>query len=170
MAKITLKNYQELLLPDDRAVAIRESIEERRKEIETSGMSLSMFPLTVETVDGVWSGSMADVLQISDSSKLTMRIGKFSSVDGVKAFHQKHGYGTNPSEYIKGYGVVDTKTKYLIAIGRAKIVDSSNRKSLVMIDWADKDTLRKWSDLWEIYESNLDAFGDLLPDDKIKLQ
>lgn len=170
MAKIILKNYQELLLPDERAVATRESIEERRKEAEASGMSLNMFPLTIEHVEGVWSGSMADVLQISDSSKVTIRVGKFSSLEGLKSFHEKHGYTNNPNEYVKGYGIVDTKTKYLIDIGRAKLVDNQGRKSLVMIEWKDKNTLKKWSDLWEIYESNLDAFGDLLPDDKLKLQ
>lgn len=167
MAKIILKNYEELILPDEKAVEIREQIEARRKEIETTGLGLNMFPLVVETISGIWSGTMADVSQISDSSKTNKRIGFFSSVDGVKEFHKKYGYGGNKSEYIQGYGSMDVKTKFLIKINKAKLVDSFGKKSLVVIEWKDKEKAKRWSDLWEIYELNLDAFDDLVSDDKI---
>lgn len=167
MAKIILKNYEELILPDDKAVEIRAMIDARRKEIEPTGFSLNMFPLVVDTTNGVWSGSMGDVAQISDSSKISQRVGFFQSIDGIKQFHQKYGYGGNTSEYVRGYGSVDVKTRYLISIGKAKLIDNYNSKSLVMIEWKDKEKSKKWSDLWDIYELNLDAFNDLLPDDKL---
>lgn len=169
MAKIILKNYEELILPDDKAVEIRSSIEARRREIEETGLSLNMFPLTIDTTNGIWSGSMGDIAQISDSSKVTQRVGFFNSTQSIRDFHQKHGYGGNSSQYIPGYGSMDVKTKYLINIGKAKLVGDTN-KSLVIIEWKDKNKSKKWSDLWEIYELNLDAFGDLLPEDKLICQ
>ena len=58
MAKIILKNYEELIIDDDRAVEIRSIIDEKRKYAETSGMTLNMFPIVLETSTGFWSGSL----------------------------------------------------------------------------------------------------------------
>ena len=108
-----------------------------------------------------------DIAQISDSSKVSQRIGFFRDTDSIKEFHKKHGYGGNQSYYEPGYGAVDVKTKYLIDIGKAKIVKDGGKKRLVIIRWEDREKSKKWSDLWEIYELNLDPFNDLVSDDKL---
>lgn len=162
MSKVNLKNYEELVVSDEIADFVTKELESKR----TAEFPLYHYPLAISHTDGMWSGTLNDIASVSSSSKKVNRIKWFENVNDIDSFHNLYGYGAYKSEYIKGYGSLDVKTKFLIKIGKAQLVDKSLGKQLVMIQWKDKHKEQSWSDLWEIYEKNLDAFGDLLEPNK----
>jgi hypothetical protein len=167
MAKITTRNYDELIVSEEKAYEIRELVDVAKKEFLAGGLNLNMRPLFIDTIDGTWSGTLADIGTISDSNKIVRRVGRFKSMETLEEFHAKHGYLSKTSKYEKGYGLLDVKTQFMIETKIAKIVDNGlGKKQLFLIEWKDKEKLKYWSDLWEIYTENLDEFSELLPVDK----
>lgn len=155
MAKIITKNSDEIIVSEEKAIAVSEFLAEKRKEEEAGGMSLSMYPVTVETLDGgLWMGNLNNISQILiNENKKTFKH-HFKSDESMQEFHTKYGYGGNQDKYEKGYGLLDVETQFLIATGQAKIVDNK----LVM---ASNEKREYWTDLWAIYKSKLDVFNEL---------
>lgn len=155
MAKITLKNFDELAVSEERAQAIYEFLEEKRAEEKDGGLPLNMFPITIETLDnGLWVGNLGNIGQISIQEKKKTYKHTFKSEETLVEFHNKYGYGGNTDKFEPGFGLLDVQTQFLIGTGQAKIEDSK----LVMIPCEKKEY---WDDLWHIYKSRLDVFNEL---------
>lgn len=155
MAKICLKNYEELLVSEERAKQVQELLAEKK----SLGMTLNMFPITLETTDKtLWCGSLADIGPITLNSTTVAKVPKykFQSTEDLKRFHTDYGYGGLQSEFKPGYGLVDVQTQFLIKTKQAEIINSQ----LVMTKLPD-DVKEKWSDLWGIYTKQLDEFNEL---------
>lgn len=155
MAKIITKNSDEIMVSEEKAIAVLDFLEEKRKAEETGGMNLSMFPVTVETLDGgLWVGNLNNISQILINANRKTFKHHFKSEESMREFHVKFGYGGNQDKYEPGYGLLDVETQFLIATGQARIVDSK----LVM---ASNEKREYWTDLWAIYKSRLDIFNEL---------
>lgn len=155
MAKILLKNFEELLVSEERAHQIQELLVEKK----SAGMSLNMFPITLETNDKqLWCGSLADIGPITLNATTVSKVPKykFQSTEDLKRFHTDYGYGGLQSEFKPGYGLVDVQTQFLIKTKQAEIINNQ----LVMTNLPD-DVKEKWSDLFGIYKSQLDDFNEL---------
>lgn len=150
MAKITLRSYEELLVPEEKAQALSALIEERRDD----PLGLNAWPITIEHEDGLWVGTLAHIGQISMSEKQKVHKHNFKTEEDITRFHNGYGYGKFESLYQKGYGLVDVKTQFLISTGLASIQGDT----LKMLNSPHKE---KWMDLWSIYEEHLDPFNEL---------
>lgn len=157
MAKIITKNSDEIMVSEEKAIAISEFLEEKRKDEEKGGMSLSMFPVTVETLDGgLWMGNLNNISQILINEKKKTFKYHFKSEESMREFHVKYGYGGNKDKFEPGYGLMDVETQFLLATGQAQIVEGK----LII---ATGEKREYWSDLWAIYKSKLDVFNELQP-------
>ena len=155
MAKIQLKNFDELLVSEERAKKIQELIATAHQ----SKTPLNMLPITLETNDKqLWCGSLADIGPITLNATTVTKQPKykFQSDDDLCRFHTDYGYGGLQSEFKPGYGLVDIQTQFLIKSKQADIRDGQ----LIMLPM-DKDSKEKWADLWSIYKQSLDEFNEL---------
>ena len=163
MAKITLKNYEELIISDEVAEYVTKDLDEKRTKAE---FPLNHYPLAITHAEGLWSGTLNDIGSISSSSKRTTRTKWFESTEDISRFHNTHGYGQFQNKYEQGYGLVDVKNQLSVKIGKTKLEVIHNQKKLVMLQWKDKSKEKAWSDLWEVYEKNLDSFNELVEPNK----
>lgn len=149
MAKISLKNYDELLVTEKEAERVRL---DKEKDNE------SYLPYTITHEDGLWVGIIRDVGAISSSDK--RRPAHYLKREDVERFHNLHGYGKYKNEYIQGYGLLDVATQYMIGTKQAKLVtDKYGRTNLVVLQ--QNDATAKWADLWQDYLTKLDPFNEL---------
>ncbi len=153
MAKITLKSFEELIVPEDKAKAVSALIEEKKNEENRGGMPLSAWPVTIEHQDGLWCGSLANISTVSMSEKQRTHKYTFKNEEDLRRFHKEYGYGAFNNYNLKGYGLVDVITQFLIKTGQAKIDGN-----LVMLNSPHRE---QWNDLWSIYQSKLDPFNEL---------
>lgn len=148
MAKISLKNYDTLIVTDQEAKRVSE---DKLKPDEFS------MPYVITHDDGVWIGTMKDIgavfLQETKQPKF------FLTEENKLRFHTTHGYGKYKSKYEQGYGLLDVQTQYLIGAGVASLkTDQYGRKSLVTVSSPEYD---KYSDYWKDYLTKLDPFNEL---------
>lgn len=149
MAKVSLRNYDELIVTDKEAERVRD---DKAKDTE------SFLPYTITHTDGVWVGVLKDVGSISLSEK--KKPTHYLKREDVERFHVTHGYGKYKSEHIKGYGLLDVATQYMIGTKQAKlIVDAYGRTHLIMLQTNDASV--KWAELWQDYLTKLDPFNEL---------
>lgn len=146
MAKITLKNFDELIVTEDEAVRV--------KELKDGPESL--IPIIITHSDGVWSGSAKDISSFSLEKKQNTF---FLTEENKHRFHTQHGYGKYTPYYEPGYGMLSVETQFLIGAKLAELyTDEYNRKHLRMLQ---SEHHRKYAELWEDYLTKLDAFNDL---------
>ena len=154
MAKITLKSFEEFIVPETKAREIYEHLEEKRQEENNGGLPLSAWPITIEHQDGMWVGNLSNLGPISMSDKVRKYKHTFQSEEDIQRFHRDYGYGAFQTINQKGYGLLDVQTQFLIKTGQARIEGSQ----LVMLNAPHKE---KWNDLWSIYQSKLDQFYEI---------
>lgn len=157
MAKVTLKSYEELIVPEETARAIFELLEEKKKEENAGGLPISAWPVTITHEDGMWIGSLANIGQVSLTDKVVVHKHTFKSKEDLERFHKEYGYGAFEPYYQPGYGLVDVKTQFLIKIKQFEVRD--NRVTALKLP---KEAQEKWMDLWSIYETKLDPFNELI--------
>ena len=149
MAKISLKNYDELIVTEKEATRVRL---DKEKDQE------SYLPYSITHNDGLWIGTIRDVGPISLSE--IKRPTNYLKPDDIHRFHVTHGYGKYKTEYIKGYGILDVPTQYMIGTKQAKLsTDSYGRTNLVMLQ--SNEAIIKWAELWQDYLTKLDPFNEL---------
>lgn len=154
MAKVTLKSFEEFIVPEEKARALADLLEQKKNEENQGGLPLSAWPITIEHQDGLWCGSLSNIGPISLSEKQRVHKHNFKSEEDLLRFHKEYGYGAFEAYNLKGYGMVDVKTQFLIKSSQAKL-DGGN---LIMLNSPHKE---QWNDLWSIYESKLDPFYEL---------
>jgi hypothetical protein len=153
MAKISLRNYDELIVTDKEADRVR-SDKEKDKD--------SYLPYTITHEDGLWIGSMKDIGGISLSEK--RKPIHYLKREDLQRFHDFHGYGKYKRETVPGYGVLDVSTQYMIGTKQAKLeTDTYGRVHLVMLKA--NDATIKWAELWQDYLTKLDPFNELRQSD-----
>lgn len=153
MAKISLKNYDELIVTEKEAEKVRL---DKEKDQE------SYLPYTISHKDGLWVGTIRDVGPISLSE--VKRPTHYLKREDIERFHVTHGYGRYKSEYIQGYGLLDVPTQYMIGTKQAKLsTDSHGRTHLVMLQ--PNEATIKWAELWQDYLTKLDPFNELRQQD-----
>lgn len=156
MAKISLRNYDELIVTDKEAEKVR-SDKEKDKD--------SYLPYTITHEDGIWVGTMKDIGSISLTEK--RKPTHYLKREDIQRFHDFHGYGKYKRMFVAGYGLLDVDTQYMIGTKQAKLsTDSYGRTNLVMLN--SNDHTIKWAELWQDYLTKLDSFNELRqPDDKL---
>ena len=153
MAKISLKNYDELIVTEKEADRVRL---DKEKDQE------SFLPYTIVHRDGLWIGTIRDIGSISLSE--IKRPTHYLKHEDVLRFHNTHGYGKYKTEYVQGYGVLDIPTQYMIGTKQAKLsTDSYGRTNLIVLQSNDATT--KWAELWQDYLTKLDPFNELRQQD-----
>lgn len=147
MAKICLKSFEELIVPEEKAKKVAEMMENKNE--------LNL-PISIEHEGGIWIGAVSNIATISLSNKSGVREVEhtFRSEEDLKKFHNEWGYGVFHSYHLPGYGMVDVQTQFLINSKQAKI--EGNR--LVMLK---NPNSQKWQDLWYVYKSKLNNFDEL---------
>jgi len=158
MAKILLNNFEELLVTEQRANDLHLLVEEKKENYKQGGLPLSAYPITIESTDQMWCGSLADIKTITMNIDTVGRTPKykFQSHEDLVRFHNDYGYGGLKPEFRAGYGLVDVQTLFLIKTLQADIINGQ----LVMLS-VDKDYKEKFGDLWSIYKQSLDEFDEL---------
>ena len=154
MAKITLRNFEELIVSEEKARALSLELQQRKEEMNAGGLQLSFFPITIDHVDGMWFGSLQDIGPISRSEKSKEIKHNFKSEEDLKRFHNEYGYGVFHNYNLPGYGMVDIRTQFLIKTNQAKF----DGNKLIILNSPHKE---KWNDLWFVYQSKLDEFNEL---------
>ena len=162
MSKITLSNFDELIVSDDVATFVQNELDQKRSKAE---FPLNFYPLAVSHVDGMWSGTLKEITSISSSNKKSTKLKWFSSTKAIEDFHNQYGHGKFKTKYESGYGIIDVRTQFLLKIGKAKFTIHTP-PNIIMIEWKDHKAEQGWENLWELYELNLDIFGELLPEQK----
>lgn len=153
MAKISLRNYDELIVTEKEADRVRL---DKEKDQE------SYLQYSVTHQDGVWIGTIRDIGPISLSE--VKRPTHYLKREDIQRFHDTHGYGKYKSEHIKGYGLLDVATQYMIGTKQAKLsTDSYGRINLVMLQ--SNEAINKWAELWQDYLTKLDPFNELRQQD-----
>jgi hypothetical protein len=153
MAKISLKNYDELIVTQAEAERV---CLDKEKDQELH------LPYTITHQDGIWIGTLRDIgpISLSEVKKRT----HYLKHEDIERFHITHGYGKYKTEHIRGYGLLDVPTQYMIGTGQAKLkTDSSGRTSLVVLKQNEATT--KWAELWQDYLTKLDPFNELRQQD-----
>jgi hypothetical protein len=151
MAKIILPSFDELILSDQKARTIYNSLQ----EYKNNDSVLNTLPVTIDHSYGLWIGTMNDL----DKSKFMLdkqvtHTHKFKSREDLERFHKEYGYAAFSSYTLTGYGIVDCITQFMIKTGQAKF----EGVNLVVLSSPYKD---KWNDLWFDYESKLNEFNEL---------
>ena len=154
MAKIVTKGFEEFIVPEDKARALAELMDEKKKAENSGGLPLSAWPITIEHADGLWCGSLSNIGPISLSEKQRVRKFFFKNEADLQRFHQEYGYSAFKNYNLHSYGMVDVMTQFLIKTSQAKIEDGN----LVILNSPHKE---QWGDLWYDYQSNLDEFNEL---------
>lgn len=157
MAKITLKSYEELIVPEERARAVFDLLEEKKNQDNSGGLPLSAWPITIDHEDGMWIGNLSNIGQISLSNNYKILRHTFKSRDDLERFHNEYGYGAFESYHQPGYGLVDVKTQFLIKIKQFEL-----RENKLVALRLSKEMQEKWMDLWSVYETKLDSFNELI--------
>lgn len=152
MAKVSLKNYDELIVNDAEAGRVR---------VDKEKDGDSYMPYTITHEDGLWVGTLRDVASISLTEK--RRPKHFLKPEDIQRFHTTHGYGKYKPEYIQGYGLLDVATQYMMGTKQAKLVDTNGHKRLVMLQ--SNEATKKWAELWQDYLTKLDPFNELRQQD-----
>jgi len=151
MAKILLKNYDELLVSDDAAHTIAKDKELILDQIEISK------PYIIHHNDGMWIGTLKDIATVSKNEKSLPKF--FLTDDNQQRFHVTHGYGKYQGKYESSYGYLDVETQYLIGANVARLgVDTYGRKQLLVVRSPEYE---KYSDYWKDYLNRLDEFNEL---------
>lgn len=151
MAKIVLKNFDELIVTDKEAERV--SLDKRTK---VDDITVS-FPYTITHDSGMWVGTLKDVGHVFVEEKRVPT--HFLTEENKHRFHNTHGYGKYQSRYEQGYGLLDVPTQYLIGVRLAKLsTDEHGRKSLIMLQ---SDNKVKYEELWQDYLRRLDPFNEL---------
>lgn len=149
MAKISLKNYDELIVTEKVADQVRLDKEKDQD---------SHLPYTITHQDGLWIGTIRDIGPISLSE--VKRPTNYLKPGDVERFHVTHGYGKYESKYVQGYGLLDVATQYMIGTKQAKLsTDQYGRINLVMLQ--SNEAITKWAELWQDYLTKLDPFNEL---------
>lgn len=156
MAKISLKSFEELIVTEEKALAVLEEINTKKQEENGGGLPLSAWPITIEHQDGLWCGSLAHIGPISLSEKQKTIKYTFKDDEDLKRFHNEYGYGFFEQYHKPSYGLVDVRTQFLIKTNQAEFKGDN-----LIIKKINKDAQEKWSDLWRVYESRLDQFNDI---------
>jgi len=158
MAKITITNFEELIVSEERASNLHELLEEKKELNKQGGLPLSAWPITLESQDQMWCGSLADIKTITmniDTKKRTPKY-TFQSHEDLVRFHNEYGYGGLQTEFKPGYGLVDIQTQFLIKSKQAEI----RNNQLIHIQ-VDKDYKEKWNDLFSCYLKSLNEFNEI---------
>lgn len=153
MAKITLRNFEELLVSEERANQLQQLVAEKKLQ----GVQLNIFPVTIETTDKtLWCGSLADIGPITLNTKVVKtHKHNFQSREDLIRFHNDYGYGGLTPEFKPGYGLVDVQTQFLIKTKQFKLENQLIKLNLP------EDVVEKWQDLWYYYTQSLDEFNEL---------
>lgn len=159
MSKINLRNYDELIVTEKEAARVLSDKEKIKDEFHLS------LPYNITHEDGVWIGTLKEVTSISSSEK--RKPTHYLKREDVERFHNTHGYGRYKSEYIKGYGVLDVQTQYLIGTKQAKLEEDTYGRTVLKL-LKQNDATIKWAELWQDYLTKLDPFNELRqPDNSI---
>jgi hypothetical protein len=151
MAKIKFKNGDFILLTNEEATRIS------KNKLE-SGASLAGFPVAVVHQDGVWVGADTEIQQIFlDNTK--QDIVPFASKADLANFHMK--YGKHTEKFIKGFGLLDSATKYRIDVGLVELSDNGFFTELVDLPRS-KEFKDQALGYWATYQQNLTEDGTLL--------
>lgn len=148
MAKITLRNYDELIVTNEEAERIQ------KEKLAQTEFNL---PITIHHDDGLWVGTIRDVATVSTEEK---RIQKYFLKDSdIHRIHYHHGYGKYEGKYEPGYGYLDVASQYQIGLGVAKLQeDSYGRKHFITVK---SELAIKYEEYWKDYLSKLDQFNEL---------
>lgn len=149
MARITLKNFEVLIVSEEEANMVLTDIKSFNDDLPLS------YSITHD--NGIWVGTLKDIGPISfTESKRSRQF--FLTEENKEKFHNLHGYGKYQNKYEQGYGLLDVQTQYLIGAGVAKLVeDSYGRKSLITQQSPDYN---KYDDYWQDYLTKLDSFNE----------
>jgi hypothetical protein len=151
MAKIKFKNGEYILVTNEEASRIS------KNKLEANPSAISL-PVAITHQEGTWVGTESDVQQIfMDGGQHSMI--PFSSKAELAAFHVK--YGKHTEKYVKGFGILDSATKYKIDVGLVKLVDEGLYKELVDLPKS-KEFKDQAMGYWATYQHNLGPDGVLL--------
>lgn len=151
MAKIKFKNGEFILVTNEEATRIS------KNKLESTPSMVGM-PTAIVHQDGVWVGTDSEIQQIF-LENVKQPVVPFASKADLANFHMK--YGKHTEKFIKGFGLLDSSTRYRIEVGLVQLLDNGFYMELVDLPKS-KEVKDQAMGYWATYQKNLSMDGTLL--------